>query len=197
MSKQVQRVVCVYGGRFQPMHMGHFDVYQRLIKQFPVDDVFIATMLGSKQRISQAVGDYSQDPFTFPEKKAIMVRMFGIPAEKIIDTQPMYPNPEDLGIDPETTAVVIVISDKDSDRINNYKNLLRYSDYSKNLQPVSSGTMYFIQAPLMRDGMSASGLRASMIDSTKDDAKEAFVEYFGKFDKNVFTMMYNRIKHGR
>ena len=42
-SAEMENVIVVYSGRFQPFHKGHFATYQNLTKKFGKDNVFIAT----------------------------------------------------------------------------------------------------------------------------------------------------------
>ena len=37
------RPVVIYGGKFQPFHKGHYEIYQRLVKEFGKKNVFIST----------------------------------------------------------------------------------------------------------------------------------------------------------
>ena len=39
-------IAVFYGGRFQPMHSGHHQVYMDLVRKFGADNVFISTMVG-------------------------------------------------------------------------------------------------------------------------------------------------------
>ena len=40
----IKKVVVVYGGRFQPMHKGHYGTYQHLVKKIGKNNVFISAM---------------------------------------------------------------------------------------------------------------------------------------------------------
>ncbi|NCW62658.1 MAG: hypothetical protein EBW04_00735, partial [Betaproteobacteria bacterium] len=72
MEATTDKVTVFYGGRFQPMHKGHFGLYSKLVQRFGADNVFIATTFGQKQQAMHGSGDYSTDPFTFEEKASIM-----------------------------------------------------------------------------------------------------------------------------
>ena len=54
-------VVVFYGGRFQPMHLAHKQVYQHLVEKFGPANVF-------KAQKAHEMGDFSSDPFTFDEE---------------------------------------------------------------------------------------------------------------------------------
>ena len=75
LNESIQRIIVVYGGRFQPFHSGHYATYSHLVKKFGKDNVYIGT---------SNVTDNEKSPFNFKEKKAIMTRMFGVPSDKIV-----------------------------------------------------------------------------------------------------------------
>ena len=108
-----QKVVVFYGGRFQPMHKGHYKVYKFLADKFGADNIFIATMFGKKQQAMHDEKNYSRDPFTFPEKQHIISTMFNIQADHIVNTMPYRPDIKLIGRDPYTTAVILAFSEKD------------------------------------------------------------------------------------
>ena len=84
-------IAVFYGGRFQPMHKGHYALYQSLAQRFGADNVFIASTFGQKQQAMHKSGDFTTDPFTFEEKASIANQMFGIPTDKFVNTQPYRP----------------------------------------------------------------------------------------------------------
>ena len=45
LKESVDNIAVFYGGRFQPMHRGHHDVYKHLVSKFGADNVFIACLL--------------------------------------------------------------------------------------------------------------------------------------------------------
>ena len=77
----IKKVVVVYGGRFQPMHKGHYGTYQHLVKKFGKNNVFIST--------SNKV-ERPKSPFNFKEKVKIMTTMFNIPKSKIVQVKNNY-----------------------------------------------------------------------------------------------------------
>ena len=74
-----QRVVVIYGGRFQPMGGHHHKAYQRLVDKFGSSNVFVAT--------SNATSDKS--PFNFAEKKKI-ISAYGVPSKQIVRVKNVY-----------------------------------------------------------------------------------------------------------
>lgn len=198
----VKDYVVVYGGRFQPMHKGHYAVYNTLESKFGSDTVFIATTLGSKQRLAHAVADYGSDPFTFDEKRKIISTLFNIPSKQIVDTLPMRPNADDLNVNPNTTALVMVFSKKDIDRLNSYKNIYQYDKYSNQLEPMSSGKIYYYLVDIKEDNMSATDFRNEIKNATdKQDLITTFIKFFGKDNlkgnTKILKFIVDRIKYGR
>ena len=61
-ENEVNRVVGVYVGRFQPFHAGHFNTWKEMVKQFGARDTYIAT--------SNVTGG-DRHPFNFKEKQKI------------------------------------------------------------------------------------------------------------------------------
>lgn len=183
--------VVFYGGRFQPMHVAHRQVYQHLVDKFGAANVFIATTFSQKAAKAHAMKDFSSDPFTFDEKKSIMSKMHGIPANKIVNTNPYRPDPNVVGRDPNNTAVVIVYSAKDAGRLSTTGALQPYKDGA--LQPTSEVAAYVYVAPEMEGGMSATTFRQTMMGTDDNAKKQVFQKFFGKFDQGVYDFINGRL----
>lgn len=187
--ENIDNAVVFYGGRFQPMHKGHRDVYNHLVTKFGADNVYIATMFSKKAQSNHAAGNYDSDPFTFEEKKDIMSRMFGIPADKIVNSNPYRSEPSTVGKDNNTHATVLVFGEKDAGRLSGGV-VQPYPDNNE----LSPATIYAYEAPLMQGGMSASDFRATLASDVDDTEKQkVFQEFFGKFDKSVFEFIKGRL----
>ena len=192
LNEDANNVVVFYGGRFQPMHQGHRDVYKHLVQKFGASNVFIATTFSQKAQKAHAAGDFSSDPFTFDEKKQLATTMFGIPADKIVNSNPYRSEPSTVGLDNNTTATVLVFGAKDAGRLGG-GSVQPLPDDMKNLQPHSE-TIYYYEAPLMQGGMSASDFRATMAGGEDEEQqKQAFQKFFGKFDQSVFDFIKGRL----
>ena len=55
-AAQMDKVVVVYSGRFQPFHKGHYATYDNLVRKFGKDSVYIGT---------SNVTDSKKSPFNF------------------------------------------------------------------------------------------------------------------------------------
>ena len=195
LTESVENVAVFYGGRFQPMHQGHFALYKRLVSQFGADNVFIATTFGQKQQAMHKAGDFSTDPFTFQEKAYIASKMFGIPENHIVDTMPYRPDVKLVGRDPETTATVLAFSEKDAGRLKAGGALAPYPDGGEELESTASGRAYFLTMPIEQGGMSATDFRKVMAsDAPVEEKTKTFQQFFGKFDQEVFNFIEERLK---
>ena len=187
-------IAVFYGGRFQPMHVGHYQLYQTLVKKFGGDNVFIATTFGQKQQTMHAMDDYRTDPFTFGEKKDIASNMFDIKADHIIDTQPYRPDVAKVGKNPDSTAIILAFSEKDAGRLQETDKMRRLPKSIKQMQPASSGISYFITMPTNAGGMSATDFRNTMASQQDEKVKQSvFKKFFGNYDEEIFKFILNRL----
>lgn len=193
-------VAVFYGGRFQPMHKGHFGLYQSLKDKFGPNNVFIATTFGKKQQQAHAVGDFSTDPFTFEEKQFIINTMYGIPSEHIVNTQPYRPDMSLVGLDKEKNALILAFSDKDAGRLKP-GNVLRNYEPGMALEPNfvdgKEHRAYIYTSALFHGGANASDFRSGMRNLESEDArKELFVHYFGIMNDAVYNLINERLNGG-
>ncbi len=178
-------IAVFYGGRFQPMHSGHHQVYMDLVRKFGADNVFISTMVGKN-------AEPERDPFTFDEKAGLMTKMFGIPANHIIQTHPYNVDMSKAGRDPKKTALVLVYGEKDANRLK-----MGYLQWWKDGEPLvtSDEAGYVYTVPIKDAGRSASDFRAVMRSDADDQEKIAvFTDFFGKFDAQVFDFIKEKLK---
>ena len=99
-----ERTVVIYGGRFHPFHKGHASVYNKLTQKFPHADVYVTTS-------GKTDGDKS--PFSFDEKKEMMLSA-GVDPDKIVEVRsPYIANEITDRYDKENTKVIYVVSEKD------------------------------------------------------------------------------------
>jgi len=181
--------VVFYGGRFQPMHKGHYGVYKHLSEMFGANNIFIATMFGKKQQQAHAAGDYTTDPFTFQEKADIISTMYNIPKDHIVETMPYRPDLTKVGRDPATNYVVLALGDKEVDRLK-VGNVIQ--EYNKTLLPEPSvdpetgqERAYKYIVPSQASGINASSFRTKIInEKDKIKMREYFDDYFGSIQNN-------------
>ena len=196
LKEEVDNIAVFYGGRFQPMHQGHHDVYKHLVQKFGADNVFIATTFSQKAVKAHSKGDFSSDPFTFDEKASIMNKMFNIPGDKIIKTNPYRPDMDAAGRDPNTTAQILVYGEKDANRLATGGEgfLHKLPNDMNELIPTAQERGYVYVAPLMQGGMSARDFRADMAsEGNEESKKQAFTKFFGKYNEPIFKFIEERL----
>ena len=182
-------IAVFYGGRFQPMHKGHHKVYMGLVEQFGSSNVFIATTIGQK-------ADPDKNPFTFDEKAMIANKMFGIPNNNILNTQPYRPDVSLTGKNPQDTAVVLVFSAKDAGRLKR-GGFLRDYKAGEEMVPSDQGA-YILEVPIQEGGMSATDFRTGMKnDSLNDNQKMMlFRDFFGSVNQEMYDFIRDRLNGG-
>lgn len=122
-----------------------------------------------------------------------MSRMFSIPADKIINSNPYRSEPSVVGKDNNTHATILVYGAKDPMRLSGDK-VKSVPDNMQGMTPHSDGIVFAYEAPLMQGGMSASDFRATMAgDVDEEKQKQAFQKFFGKFDQSVFDFIKGRL----
>jgi len=182
---EAKDIAVFYGGRFQPMHSGHFQVYMDLVRKFGSDNVFIATTVSKT-----ATPD--KDPFTFDEKKMIANKMFNVPADKVINTQPYKPDVSLTGKDPANTAIVLVFSEKDAGRLKTGGYLRMYKDGETLTTGDEAGYIYTV--PVKDDGRSATTFRNAMrMDLEAAEKQRVFKDFFGAFNPEVFEFVLDKL----
>ena len=103
-DKEIKTIVAIYPGRFQPMGKHHAETFKWLSKKF--DNAYVAT---------SGKVDLPKSPFNFNEKKKI-INSYGI--SKIVQVKNPYKAEEILKkYDPETTAAVFMVGQKDASRL--------------------------------------------------------------------------------
>ena len=122
-----------------------------------------------------------------------MSRMFGIPADKIVNSNPYRSEPSVVGRNNDTDATILVYGAKDPMRLSGDK-VKPVPENMEGMTPHSEGIVFAYEAPLMQGGMSASDFRATMAGGADEEKqKQAFQKFFGKFDQSVFDFIKGRL----
>jgi len=198
----------IYGGRFQPFHRGHYAVYKSLCKAFGKDSVWIAS--SNKTNFDQAKGDVS--PLTFDERKEVMVRIYSIDSDHIVQCKnPTFSPVEILKLYKGPTICIMVVGSKDTERYSSSKYFDRYPTNShgkpRPFDKVSSelfsitdpndAMMYYVVADSHIGHLSGTKVRDALIkaaDSDNDDkVKELFKEFFGKYDETIAELLFSKL----
>ena len=176
-SAEMDNVIVVYSGRFQPFHKGHFATYQNLTKKFGKDNVYIATSNKT---------DNQKSPFDFREKKTIMTKMFGIQSNKIVQVKNPYAPTEILSkYDAAKTGFITVVGEKDEQRLGgNY-----FTPYKGKVELGYLDKGYVYASPSQSNPISGTDVRNWLGKGSDEEKKEGFLKAYPKFDATVFKFI--------
>ena len=176
-SVEMENVIVVYSGRFQPFHKGHFATYKQLVSKFGKDSVHIATSNKT---------DNQKSPFDFREKKTIMTKMFGIPSNKIVQVKNPYKPTEILSpYDAAKTGLIVVVGEKDEQRLGgNY-----FTPYKGKVEMGYLDKGYVYASPAQSNPISGTDVRNWLGKGTEEEKKEGFLKAYPKFDATVFKFI--------
>jgi hypothetical protein len=188
-DSKINKVVGIYGGRFQPFGPHHLKTFKWLEKQ--TDDAYIVTSNIMKP---------PRHPMNFNDKVKHIVKM-GISKSKIIQERNVYQPINTLKqYDEETTAVIFIVGEKDAGRLSSGKYFQDYQSNKNNMVGYKEHG-YIMTAPhtsISIGGMEVSGtsMRELLGSHDIDDKGRAklFKKMFGYFNKSVFNMMVDKFK---
>jgi cytidyltransferase-like protein len=192
--ESAQNSVVIYPGRFHPFHKGHAAVYKWLSSKF--NDVYIAT--------SNKI-DPPKSPFSFEEKKRMMMHA-GVPASAIVQVKNPYIATEITDrYDPENTAVVFAVSEKDMAEDPRFQFKPKkdgspsyYRPYGSNMEPLSKHG-YIVTTPtfdftvLGEPMRSATELRRNFANADTDTQAKMIKDLYGSYDPTIHKIMAAKI----
>lgn len=185
------KTVVVYGGRFQPFHLGHYKAYQWLCKKFGRENVWIAT--SNKTNFDPKKDKVS--PLNFRERKEIMMNLYGIPERRIVMCHNPAFSPEEVlkHYKNHDVAYVAAVGDKDGARYSsNYKKLSSDTEEVESLSPKKGP--YYMEIPKQSKGISGTEVRDAILNASDDDLETVFKKYFGKYDSMVARLLKTRFE---
>ena len=181
-AAQMDKVVVVYSGRFQPFHKGHYATYENLVRKFGKDSVYIGT---------SNVTDSKKSPFNFKEKKVIMTTMFGIPSNKIVNIKNPYAPEEILKkYDSDTTGLIVVVGEKDENRLSGKY----FTPYKGKVEQGYLDKGYVYASPATANPISGTDVRYWLSAGSSDDRKKNFTKAYPKFDSQIFKLITLKLK---
>ena len=195
----INKVIAVYPGRFQPMGKHHAATFLWLQKQFGANNTYIVT--------SDKV-ELPKSPLNFKEKKAV-IDMYGF-GNKTIKVKNPYKAEELLSkFDPNTTAVVFMVGEKDMKEDARFKvgklksgadsYFQNYNDSKDNLQGYDKHG-YLITAPHISlnvpgyGEMSGTKIRQALGDPKlpKEKKKKIFEKIFGWYSEKLANYIIDK-----
>jgi len=188
-ENNIEKLVAIYPGRFQPFGPHHKASYEFLKSRF--DEVYIVT--------SNKTGG-TRHPMNFSQKKRHMIKM-GIPSKAIVQDKQVYA-PKSLmkKFDEDTTAFVFGVGQKDEGRLSGGKYFKPYrKNYNKLMGYKHHGyTLELPHSSVKVGGMEISGTTMrKLLGSEKFDVnmkKKFFKKLFGYFDPKVFDLFTTSFK---
>ena len=209
----INKIIAVYPGRFQPMGKHHKATYDWMVENFGQANSFIVT--SDKVCLPDS-------PFCFDEKQKI-ASAYGIPVNSIKNERIVYaPTRYNFlaNEDPDTTAIVIVVGEKDLkdsydpktkkvgkarfkkgvtlDGIKKNGAPTYFKSYDASLTPVGFDKHgYVIQAPHQAVDVDGSEMSGSALRRYLPSASEKEFEQAMGFDNpEVRDIITNRLKEG-
>ena len=86
---------------------------------------------------------------------------------------------------------------QDAGRLKETETLRQLPDDMSELETADTPRVYFVTMPVNEGGMSATDFRKEMAGTAPDSDKEkVFTAFFGKFDKEVYDFIINRLTNG-
>ena len=191
-------IVVIYPGRFQPFHKGHHRVFEYLTKKFGRDNVYIAT--------SNKVAP-PKSPFNFSQKAAMM-RLTGVPMDRVVETREPYRADEILSKYPVETRVIYAVSEKDMAEDPRFAKFTKKDGSPSYFQPAPAKLKdmqnkeqhaYIMTVPtfeftvLGQPMHSATELRHQFSQADDDTQRAMVQDLFGAFDQEVYAIMRDQI----
>jgi hypothetical protein len=188
----IKKIIAIFPGRFQPMGKHHAAAFAWLSNMF--DDAYVAT--------SNKV-DPPKSPLNFDEKKQVADK-YGV-GDRMIQVKNPYKAEEITSkYDPETTAVVFMVGQKDMQEDPRFSigklksgkdSYFQKYEPKKPLAPYTEHG-YLIVAPHIKQSiegaeeMSGTAIRHAL--SSKEPNKQQFTDIFGWYDPKVEKMLRSK-----
>lgn len=208
LQKQKNNLIVIFPGRFQPFHVGHKKLYDIAKQKFPGADFYIASSDIPQKGLEK---DPSRYPFSFDEKKQIMIAA-GIPEKEIVQVQQPYKPLEILkNYDPEFSKVIYVVGEKDMQNDPRFSFKPKKDGTPPYFQPFKSlndmvpfkekGGHGYIYAPGtlqfklgQRNITSATELRNIYKAANEQLRKQYITQIIGKFDPKIYNLFNAKLK---
>jgi hypothetical protein len=186
---KIENIIMIYPGRFQPMGKHHAGVYKELARRFGEENTFIATT----NKVAMP-----KSPLNFVEKLKV-INKHGI--KNVVNVKNPYKAEEiTKRFDPETTAVLFAVGDKDMRESPRFRIGVKkdgspsyFQNYEKSkgqLKPYTEHGYLYVAPHVSFDvpgygEMSGTVLRQALANASKDE----FEEIMGFFDPDIYNML--------
>ena len=197
----INQVVVVYPGRFQPMGRHHLATFRSLQARFGDANVYIVSSDPDEKEKQKKKVNRSENPLNFDEKAAIMIK-HGVDPDNIVKVDNPYSPVELLrNFDPDTTAAIFVYGAKDAGRLPYTKAdgspgyFQKYEENEENLIGFESHGYVYVAPHLSIgipgfDEMSGTTIRAVLGTGNR----EHFENIMGWYDEDIFNMLVGKLR---
>ena len=194
-NPNIDTILMVYPGRFQPMGKHHAGVYRELAKRFGEDKTFIVT--SNKVKLPKS-------PLDFSEKLQVM-KKHGI--ENVVQVRNPYKAEELTSqYDPERTAILFAVGKKDmmesprfrvGKKRNGEPSYFQYYDANKNnLKPLSEHGYLYVAPHISLEVPGFGEMSGTTIRKALADADEkTFEDIMGFFDPEIYSMLKDKFSN--
>ena len=194
-NPNIDTILMVYPGRFQPMGKHHAGVYRELAKRFGEDKTFIVT--SNKVKLPKS-------PLDFSEKLQVM-KKHGI--ENVVQVRNPYKAEELTSqYDPERTAILFAVGKKDmmesprfrvGKKRNGEPSYFQYYDANKNnLKPLSEHGYLYVAPHISLEVPGFGEMSGTTIRKALADADEkTFEDIMGFFDPEIYSMLKEKFSN--
>ncbi len=194
-NPNIDTILMVYPGRFQPMGKHHAGVYRELAKRFGEDKTFIVT--SNKVKLPKS-------PLDFSEKLQVM-KKHGI--ENVVQVRNPYKAEELTSqYDPERTAILFAVGKKDmmesprfrvGKKRNGEPSYFQYYDANKNnLKPLSEHGYLYVAPHISLEVPGFGEMSGTTIRKALADADEkTFKDIMGFFDPEIYSMLKDKFSN--
>jgi nicotinamide mononucleotide adenylyltransferase len=198
-ESEAKNLVVILPGRFQPPHPGHLHGYLQLVNKFGSNNVYITMSEKTNPKTS---------PLLYDERKEILTKLLGIPADKIVQVTKQY-NVNELVKNmnlSDDTAVIFAVCKKDAaerqfttktkkdgspsymKKYNKEEPLESYKDHS-----------YIVEYPTTKFELngkkikSASQIRKIFKNLNTTQKKKLFKSIYGNSDERIFHTFMQKL----
>ena len=186
------KTIAILPGRFQPFGKHHAATFMWVQNKFGAPNSFIAT---------SDIVDPFQNPFSFNEKKAI-ISAYGY-GNRVVNVKNPYKAEEITAkFNPEDTAVVFIVGQKDLERLNVGNGyFLKYPGPNKPLKPLSENGYVMIAPHISLNvpgygEMSGTQLRKALGDTSvpREEKKKLFKDVFGWYSEKLANIIFDTLE---
>jgi len=194
---EIKRLAVVYGGRFQPFHLGHYHAYKWLCKKFGEANVWIAT--STKTNFNPSNGEIS--PFTFKEKKEIIVSLYNVSPRRIIECKNPAFKPVEVFEQYKELPIVYVAGvgakDEARYRTGSFFRQIPLPFHQKNLEELATlkdDVGYYVVVPMSNSEVTGTIVRDELSQATGDKREALFKKFFGRYDSMIDSLITAKLK---